>query len=457
MARRSSARLRERNSSTPKRVSLSHDPPTIRTPRTVPAKLASLQEDDEMPGTFPRSASPRASLADRLAAATPTKGTPIKPAPQEMHPQLHHQTTAKPRDEARHLGFSNMAPHTEPPKNTSKIATLQGTPSKTRDLQQDAKSPSYQFTFRREHSLELSPEAKKLMNEKREEAAKIREQMMANGEAAPSIDQLMASRKIAKPKGRFSQVHLKQFEKMDSIAGHASAFRLKSTPTASATEEEPQNAKSLKRSPSKAGLDQPSSTPSRPSSRDTSKPLPAVLGSQLPRSTSIKDLKSASPAKRVKRADTDDVSVARPTSSDGEKPQPATPSTSRLAHLTTPTQASAARSKVAASTKKTGIPAPSFTPAKAPVSILKKPAQAPKEASPALLARSPSKGSLFPKHHAEKPSEASQASPLLSRSPSKAMAKVSYHCQMQHPIAICTDFSLETSFHRDCRGWHPEG
>lgn len=442
MARRSSARLASR-SSTPKRVSLSHDAPTHRTPKTVPAKLASLDESDEMPGAFPQSASPssRPAKMNKTGAKTPTNATPIKPSEEEMHPQLHHQTTAKPRDEARHLGFSNMAPHTEPPKNTSKIATLQRTPSRTRDLESDVKSPSFQFTFHREHSLELSPEAKKLMQEKREEAAKIREQMIADGEGMPSIDELMSARKIAKPKGRFSQVHMKEFEKMDSIAAHPSAFRLKQAgpPTpAKHSQKEDAAAKSLKRSPSKAGLDNPSSTPSRPSSRDTNKPLPPAPSSQLPRSTSVKDLKKAavqdaSPSKRVKRAVAEDVSATRPSSSDGEKPLPATPGKQQsgipnLSHLTTPTQASLARAASVKSTK-TKIPAPaSFTPAKpAPASILKRPAQAPEHAgSPALLARSPSKASLFPKKpdaaHVTNSGSAASASPLLSRSPSKPVA-----------------------------------
>lgn len=440
MARRST-RLSSRNSSTPgpKRVSLSHDAPTHRTPRTVPARLTSLNESDEMPGSFPTSPSPssRPAKTKKTDAATPTRGTPIKPTEEEMHPQLHHQTTAKPRDEARHLGFSNMAPNTEPPKHTSRIATLQGTPSRTRDLERDVKSPSFQFTFHREHSLELSPEAKKLMHEKREEAARIREQMIADGEGLPTVDELMASRKIAKPKGRFSQVHTKEFEKMDSIAAHPSAFRLKTASSAipspgKSAQKEDAGTKSLKRSPSKAGLDQPSSTPSRPSSRDTNKPLPAAPGLQLPRSMSTKDLKKAaaeqasSPSKRVKRTVTEDVSATRPVSSYGDKPLPATPSkhhTSNISHLSTPTQASLAR---AASVKsaKTKIPAPaSFTPAKpAPTFFVKQPVkQEEHTASAALLLRSPSKGSIFPK----KPDAsgttkgAKTASPLLARSPTK--------------------------------------
>ncbi|EGP92463.1 uncharacterized protein MYCGRDRAFT_102274, partial [Zymoseptoria tritici IPO323] len=139
MARRSSARLRER-STTPKRVSLSHDAIT-RTPRTMPAKLSSLQESDEMPGAFPSSVSPSENklvlnpvIPKNLA--TPSKATPIKPSEQEMHPQLHHQSTAKPLDEARHLGFSNMGAHTEPPRQTNRLAMLQGTPTRARDLEQ---------------------------------------------------------------------------------------------------------------------------------------------------------------------------------------------------------------------------------------------------------------------------------------------------------------------------------
>ncbi|KAK1083018.1 hypothetical protein LTR48_006581 [Friedmanniomyces endolithicus] len=115
MARRSSARLRSRQSSTPKRVSLSHEV-TGRTPRTAPNKLESLSEhDDEMPGAFPNS--PPADGTPTRAAkrintgleSTPKKVPSIEPSDSEMHPQKHHVTTAKPMQEARHLGFSNMA------------------------------------------------------------------------------------------------------------------------------------------------------------------------------------------------------------------------------------------------------------------------------------------------------------------------------------------------------------
>ncbi|KAF2860819.1 hypothetical protein K470DRAFT_195196, partial [Piedraia hortae CBS 480.64] len=134
MARRSSARLRNCNSSTPKRVShLVND----EAPKTVPAKLGSLREEDEpVPGAFPDSPSPVStpSRAAALKAAkerpdvTPQSGT-IRPSDEEMHPQLHHTSTAKPLEEARYLGFARLAPHTEPPKG-SKMHVFQTTPSR---------------------------------------------------------------------------------------------------------------------------------------------------------------------------------------------------------------------------------------------------------------------------------------------------------------------------------------
>ncbi|KXT04346.1 hypothetical protein AC578_7926 [Pseudocercospora eumusae] len=452
MARRSSARLANRNSTTPKRVSLSHDAPVTRTPRTVPAKLSSLQESDEMPGAFPDSPSMlghpdlKQQLHQSTSTETPRKATPIKPSEQDMHPQLHHHTTAKPREEARHLGFSSMPPHTEPSKQKGALAALQATPSRTRNLEDDLKSPSFRFTFQREHSLELSPEAKKLMNEQREKAALIREQMVSSGEGVQSIDHILAARQIAQPKGRFSQAHLKEFEKMESIAAHASAFRADPS-RLKAVMEKRDEMKSLKRSPSKARLDEPDTPSSRPSSREAPKPTLSFKGSGLPRSTSTKDLKSAvaagpsSPAKRVKRAETDDVSANRPLSSEGEKSLPSTPkqlqskaSASNLAALTTPTAASLARAASVKSTKTSKIPAPQLSPAKPsaasaiamPAAIQSTPvgaARTEQKTSTPLLAKSPSKASLFatkPTVTAVVEQPSSMMSAALARSPIKS-------------------------------------
>ncbi|KAI7502243.1 hypothetical protein KC347_g9012 [Hortaea werneckii] len=441
MARRSSVRLAGR-ASTPKRVSLSHDQPqanTTRTPRTVPAKLSSLDENDEMPGAFPQSPD-SAPLAKRQRSAaptdahTPTENRSIQPSDQEMHPQRLHQTTAKPLDEARHLGFTQM-PQTEPAGKKSHMATAQATPSrstrpgKASNPAEDTKSPTYQFTFRREHSLELSPDAKRLMLEKREEAQRIREQMVRSGEGSDAntmnTDDMGAGRKLAKPKGRFSEIHGKAFDKMASIAGHKSAFRSKENGTDAGLKTPQQGKertgvsvveaaqKSLKRSPSKAQLDEPAEKKSL-----AKRPSKSNMNSGLPRAKQTHTLPAApeagpaspSPVKRQRRTEDDNVSSARPSSRDTPStPQqqsvkesvPSAISYPNLSALTTPTQSSLAR---AASTKKTEtkIPGPQ-------------------------LARSPSKPNLKSAdvqqhHHAVVQQEEAGPStpPLLQRSPSKS-------------------------------------
>lgn len=444
MARRSSARLAGR-ASTPKRVSLSHDQPqanTTRTPRTVPAKLSSLDENDEMPGAFPQSPD-SAPLAKRQRstaptdAHTPTENRSIHPSDHEMHPQKLHQTTAKPLDEARHLGFTQM-PQTEPAGKKSRISTAQATPSRSTrpgkaapNPAEDTKSPTYQFTFRREHSLELSPDAKRLMLEKREEAQRIREQMVRSGEGSDpntvNTDEMVAGRKLAKPKGRFSEVHGKAFDKMASIAGHKSAFRSKGNGNDSGTKTPQQSKektgvsvveaaqKSLKRSPSKAQLDEPTEKKSL-----TTSPSKSNISTGLPRAKQTHTLPAApeagpaspSPVKRQRRAEDDNVSSARPSSRDTpstpqqqsvKKSIPSAISYPNLSALTTPTQSSLAR---AASTKKTEtkIPGPQ-------------------------LARSPSKPNLTgksadvqPQHHAviQHDEYGPSTPPLLQRSPSKS-------------------------------------
>ncbi|KAK6426146.1 hypothetical protein LTR95_016154 [Oleoguttula sp. CCFEE 5521] len=446
MARRST-RLSSRNSSTPqpiKRVSLSHDAPAIRTPRTVPARLASLHESDEMPGSFPDSPSEinspsiptkRIKVADDCGCQTPKFASPIQLTAEEMHPQLHHETTVKPREEARWLGFSKMAPATEPVRRENKLAAPDMTPSRTSVNPNAFKSPDYQFTFRREQSLELSPEAKKLMVEKRAEALKIKEQMKSTGEGASLFD--ATGRKVATPssrKGRYSDVHAAQFQKMDSIAAHASAYRKDPTRTTAITPESKNAmqapAKLLKRSHSKAELDKVDATPPRKLPQSQSLSYLHHTTSQLPRSRSMKDLapvasSDQAPAKRIKRVE----EMPRPTSSGSDKAGLTTPQIIRhvmqpqypsLPHLTTPTQASLARANSAKSVKTTSkIPALGLarSPSKPDMgSLLAKEA---KQSGP-LLSRSPTKGEIFGKAPAAVVDEQGAVmSPLLVRSPTK--------------------------------------
>jgi hypothetical protein len=407
-----------------------------------------------MPGTFPGSPIEQntptgpSKRIRRTEAATPVAAAPIEVPTEEMHPKHIHQSTAKPREEARWLGFSNMPPATEPPKRNAKHVEAQATPSRTTRQENAFKSPDFTFTFRREQSLELSPEAKQLMDEKRAEALLIKEQMRSNGEGAQMSSDAFG-RKIAQPKGkksRFSELHDAQFQKMDSIAGHASAYRKDpsrlATQTSGSKVPVQTPSKSLKRSPSKAELDKNEATPSRTIPRTTSKPNLTAPASQLRRGPSMKNLREAAteeatPAKRVKRTETHDVSSARPSSSSSDKdkslpstpqhikdsrPQPVYPD---LAHLATPTQSSLARTGSVKSTKVTSkIPGLARSPSK-PTLIEPSPAS-PKQAS-ALMARSPVKAGIFgnsalpskPVTSGSDKHDQEDAMPLLSRSPTK--------------------------------------
>ena len=453
MARRSSARLRGRNSSTPKRVSLPHDAQP-QTPRTAPSKLAALNESDEMPGAFPSSVSPPPRFAqtaakprntDSVNNATPSNSTPIKPAEEEMHPQQHQQSTAKPLEEARWLGFSNMQPQTELPKQNNTLANLQATPTKTPAA---AVRPSQvQFAFNREQSLELSPAAKRLMEETRGEAARIREQMVAHGETGDSD---MAGRKIATPKsrkGRFSNAHQAEFNKMDSIASHHSVRHVQpqqqhdgplnisvATPSQKSRQrtalEEISPTKSLKRKQSRADLDEPDRyAPYTNAPTSMVKAVP--VGSQLPRPTSTNNLFSpcnshvavASPAKRIRPntagSTTKQQHQQSPprhnTTTPPRRPQPHYPDLSALAP---PTQASMARN-ARLEEAESKIPGPAlvkspFKPAlKGQVQI-----DSPKSTT-SFLARPPSKATLFERKAIGEPHTTTKTSPLLLRSPTK--------------------------------------
>ncbi|GAB7345016.1 hypothetical protein MBLNU457_3436t1 [Dothideomycetes sp. NU457] len=441
MARRST-RLSARKSSTPqpRRVStLEHDG-ALRTPRTAP-RMASLTESDEMPGAFPKDSPPADSYMTEEAQSTPTKvaehiaqavigsyhtpkhTTPVKPDAEEMHPQKFQVSTAKPDEEARWLGFSNMAPHTEPAKGAAKLVPAPGTPSKTPKANSTSQPSDFQFTFRA-GSLELSEEARKFMAEKREEAAKIKEQMMQEEESQRTADTTLG-RKLATAKGkvgRFSDVHMAQFKKMDSIADHASVTRPAHSSATSGT------LSSLKRSSSKAGLVQ--------GSRAGTKPVDEASAnknkfSSLPRSNSTKSLSrpvDGDPAvsvKRFKRVVEDDAGTSRPASSGSESNSTmSTPKGMRLhssnPHLkaATPTAASLARQASIKSNKTSMIPL-SRSPSKSTLTAV-----APEQQKPAtpLLARSPSKGLLAPSRSEAVEAEV-PASPLLSRSPSKPIVK----------------------------------
>lgn len=318
-----------------------------------------------------------------------------------MHPQKEHRTSTTPYDEARWLGFFNMGAQTAPaakiasftatdtsptpskmappPRTMSKLAPPRITPHINPVLARPTASkttpaPGFEFTFRRAPSVELSEDAQKIMAESREEAAKIRAQLVAMPsvpETEPEeMEKMTGGRKIAQPKGkvgRFSDVHMQTFKKMDSIADHPSAWRLNAAAPAPAVQKPTTQA--LKRSPSKAELDESSvpaslkRSPSKPVLKTEPSPFltrsPSKLG-LLSSGGRVEPDRPVPSAKRVKRVGEDDAGTTRPQEVE-TPPKPAQGLVRSKSGLlrpgftsaTSPTKSSMARTAAANGTKAT--------------------------------------------------------------------------------------------------------
>lgn len=342
----------------------------------------------------PLKTKPSTSLLSAVTARTPKNRTPIKPAGEEMHPAYHHASTAKVLDEARWLGFQALGAQTAPPKSSDTLGASQTTPSRTpvptsaSKLSNIFPSPEFRFRFRSPIS-GLSPKSSKILKSGQEDTVAGGRTLFGTDEFSAPAD--VSPRKIAVPKGksgRFSDVHMAEFKKMDSIANHPSAFR--ADPSRFKLVNKP-----LKRSPSKAELDKPEPTAKglnklkRTQSKmdvseaTTSPPVTKLVATPLKRTQSKMDIAQPtsslpraqstvrlvpptrdgrpetrdadSPAKRFKRTEADDAATTRPTTKDGlVTSKPATPA--RALHsqtglprpksrLMTPTKASLARSQ----------------------------------------------------------------------------------------------------------------
>lgn len=259
-----------------------------------------------------------------------------KPPMSEMHPSKVHPTMAAPSSALR-LGFTDIKPNTT---STPGVAAQQSTPSKT-------KVPSSPFDFQLTRNTTsadstLGPEALRMMNEIREEAAKIKTELIAKRDQERVEEEQVNGRKIAQPKGkatRYSAVHMAEFKKMDSIENHPSAFRAmpgRITPAISKT-------KNLKRTQSKANLDDDAPQTKTPTKAT---PFKSAKKVHTPRKEA-----EASPKRTKQRVD-DDVSTNRLISREGSNiPRPKTPGkdsrglprAKTIGRLISPTSASIAR------------------------------------------------------------------------------------------------------------------
>lgn len=407
-------------------------------------RLESLAERDETP-TRGTQSTLDAIVSSPLAPRTPATAGHIKPTLQEMHPsKAQHSTTPNPDSVARQENENTDVDtrHNEHPSDAT-----QQTPSKS-----GMGSSSFDFRFARP-APQLGPEAQRMMDELREEALRIkvrlaaeREQEKLNEESGTAA---LGGRKIAQAKGkvgRFSDVHMAEFKRMDSIAGHPSSFRAQPGRIAPAKP-------SLKRTQSRANLDgredveaeqntqSGRTTPAKPSLKRTQSKakLDEREDTRTEHSTqkSSGRLENTAPAKRARQHIADDTSSGRPISRDGAysaKPLPSTSTIARtqsnLQHITTPTQSSLART---ATTKQPATQIPSLSRSPSKPNLNETPRTLPKAATMTNILsgipRSESKGILrspskfervksilrHPSFSARKPT----AIPSLTRSPSR--------------------------------------
>lgn len=314
-------------------------------PTTTPVKLAPVVENDETrikdtdaktittPKSQPSLKKSILSPNEKTSLKTPSTIGSARPPREEMHPSKAQKSTTKKLDSGLILGFQPV--QRDSSGNVIKETLTSNTPSKVVSSPPSNLGTPSKFGFKfSSDDAQLSEEARKLMESVREDVARIKAQMILDrGEQqrkAEAGEQILEGRKIAKPKGkagRYSDAHMAEFKKMDSIAGHASAFRAQPGRFTPVT-------KSLKRKSSKALLDEPEARPSPP------KPIVE--------------------AKRVKRTEIQTTSTTRPLGNIGTPrkmaiPQPSR-STFRSSSLMTPTRSSAARFASARPMKTSMIP-----------------------------------------------------------------------------------------------------
>lgn len=276
---------------------------------------------------------------------TPKTSGRLQLAHAEMHPSKVQQSTKK---------LSDSTPKSGLRKSMGLDGAQDITPSRSKGeiSSQPIASPNVDFPFASEDS-QLSSDARKLMDRVREDAARIKAQMVLGKNEQDKKDgeaeNLLGGRKIAQAKGkagRFSQAHMAEFKKMDSIAGHPSSYRTQpgriQTPV-----------KSLKRTNSKACLDEPEKR--TPKSTDTPK---RDGGNSAVHTT-----------KRARKSESDDASACRPpsrnpggeecnTSNNDAKPKRRLPVATK-----TPTRAARFKSASVKNSKTTStIPSPTRSP-----------------------------------------------------------------------------------------------
>lgn len=321
-----------------------------------------------------------------------------------MHPSKAHQSTTKQVDSGLVLGFNPIKKDANGNLVKECMADYTPTKSKASPGPSHFGTPGYEFKFGQD--AQLSDEAKQLMERVRGEAAHIRAQMITDKLSYPKQEDTGAEhkqgdRKIAMPKGRasrFSDVHMAEFKKMDSIANHASSFRAAPGRFQPVT-------KSLKRSKSKAQLDETESNPS-PSRSPAKPPTTASPAAVNKRAKHNPENNASSDCSQANATYTEQEKTAR-------KPAGPRPRSVIRSSLLTPTRASMARTTSASlkAPKTTLIPSLARSP---DTRALASPRTPRTDFNPRFKSSLPTLGNLK--------SILRRRQPLFSRDPSKIAA-----------------------------------
>ncbi|KAJ6187104.1 hypothetical protein N7519_002012 [Penicillium mononematosum] len=393
MAIRRSARLR-RAQETPEVEEMTPQPVTT-------SRLHSVAEGEETDSSeLPHIQTPPCenSISKNSSVTAP------RPSREEMHPSKAQQSTTKQADSGLLLGFNPIKKDANGNLIKSSISDNTPTKSKASPATDQFGTPGFEYKFHSQET-ELSDEAKQLMESVRADAARIKAQMVQENSEQKHEDreteQSHGDRKIAMPKGkanRFSDIHMAEFRKMDSIAGHASSFRATPGRFQPVT-------KSLKRSKSKAQLDEPESQNSSPSRSAT-------------KISNLSTPTAATAAKRVKHNQSEDTStrheskdrpqkVETPRRPAGPRPRPRA---NVRSSLMTPTHASLARTTSTSikAPKTSMIPSLKLSPAAKTIASPRTPRT---DFNPRLKGKLPTIGSLR--------SILRRRQPLFSRDPAK--------------------------------------
>ena len=270
-----------------------------------------------------------------------------------MHPSKVHQSTAKKSNSGLQTASTSTGDlNSTPTISASKVVETATAQSQPEAGQSSAYSPlKLDFQWTRPDTV-LSPEAQRIMESVRGEAARIKSKMMAERaeqerqDRVTEVNSPTTERKIAKPRGmigRYSDVHKQEFKKMDSIAGHVSTWKNKFHV----------GHNPLKRSKSKADLDEFDEVPHQASSSGS-----------LSGNSNDGQLEYSALGKRLKQHHHDDASSARPVSRDSQAQHAQKNNMLGMGYsksslpsvMTTPTKASLARSTTFVYPQTTKVP-----------------------------------------------------------------------------------------------------